>query len=422
MNKILHITTTLKGGAGKVPELYAAELDRLGHESKILVKCDADDKLVSYFKSKYLSFSIYCIKILTLIIQKCNGIFGSSVLIDKYCFYNTSERYLSLSAKKILKKVEFTPDIIMIYWVANFINAKTIHDLYRLTNAKIVMVLTDMGPLTGGCHFAWDCKGYTSNCQNCPVLEDSVFFTKHAQKNLASRKKYLEGIPIEIISVKGEVLDQVNKSKLFGDSLVHDRNIPVELNFDNCKLNVREKYHISDDKKVFFCAAANVKDARKGFDVLIKALNLVHESISDKERENIVFLFAGHLADSILSSIPFTTYNLGFVDYTDELPAIFNCADAYISPSIQDSGPYLVNLSIGAGCPVISFNIGVAKDLVRDGISGYKANNVTAIGLSECILKFNSMDQKGRAGMRDKCKEIAGSELNWDNFFNGILN
>jgi len=56
-----------------------------------------------------------------------------------------------------------------------------------------------------------------------------------------------------------------------------------------------------------------------------------------------------------------------------KLMEVYKAADLFISSSVEDSGPLMVNQSIAAGTPVAAFNVGVANDLVIDGKTGVLA-------------------------------------------------
>jgi len=66
------------------------------------------------------------------------------------------------------------PNAIFIYWASGFINAKLIHDLATKTKARIYILMIDNAPITGGCHYPWECKGYENDCSNCPAIQSKL--------------------------------------------------------------------------------------------------------------------------------------------------------------------------------------------------------------------------------------------------------
>jgi len=73
-------------------------------------------------------------------------------------------------ANRLFDMIGFKPDVIVAHWVSSFFTAKDLCDLNRVSGVPIVWYLMDMAPLTGGCHYAWDCNGFTEKCGNCPAL------------------------------------------------------------------------------------------------------------------------------------------------------------------------------------------------------------------------------------------------------------
>ena len=91
--------------------------------------------------------------------------------------------------------------------------------------------------------------------------------------------------------------------------------------------------------------------------------------------------------------MPFESKYLGYLDNNYAIASAYQAADVFICPSIEDSGPMMINQSIMCGTPVVSFEMGVSVDLVITGETGYRAkikdSGDMAQGISE-ILKLNS--------------------------------
>lgn len=64
--------------------------------------------------------------------------------------------------------------------------------------------------------------------------------------------------------------------------------------------------------------------------------------------------------------------NIGFVD-TAGLVDCYRRADLFLSLSLADAGPSMINQAMLCGCPVVAFDNGAAMDLVENGITGYKS-------------------------------------------------
>ena len=66
----------------------------------------------------------------------------------------------------------------------------------------------------------------------------------------------------------------------------------------------------------------------------------------------------------------------------------------FISSSIEDSGPVMINESIMCGTPVISFQMGVAENLIIDDETGYIVKLKNIRDLANSIEKVINLDDK----------------------------
>ena len=65
-------------------------------------------------------------------------------------------------------------------------------------------------------------------------------------------------------------------------------------------------------------------------------------------------------------------------------------ANGYLFPSLEPFGIAPVE-ALAAGCPVIAYGVGGARDYVKDGKNGILFEPQTAVALAEAILKFEKM-------------------------------
>ncbi|HEY5124202.1 MAG TPA: glycosyltransferase [Ignavibacteria bacterium] len=98
-----------------------------------------------------------------------------------------------------------------------------------------------------------------------------------------------------------------------------------------------------------------------------------------------MLLIAEREIEAIADSLPFEYLYLGYVDNTFGIASAFQAADVFVCPSIEDSGPIMINQSIMCGTPVVVFEMGVATDLVETGITGFRAKNKD---VQKCHMEF----------------------------------
>ena len=299
------------------------------------------------------------------------------------CFFNLGSCF-EVNAKSILRKAGFIPDIIFLGGIDYFISPKTIYDLYQLTKAKIVICMVDAHILGGGCHYPCECKQYETGCSECPAIPNK----KVASSLYQEKMKYLNSIPFILVGSNYDLMRAKNVPFLQNKERMPVFNIPV-IPFILKKEEARQKIGIPKNSFVILSGADSVNDIRKGFRHIIDALKIF--SKNNTGQSEIVFIAMGKDDfNDELNIDKMTIVKPGFVDL-ELLYTYFYASDIFISASIDDSGPVMINYSIACGVPVVSFPTGVAIDLVIPSKTGYIAKQGDSYSLAEGINLFYNM-------------------------------
>lgn len=410
---ILNLAISDSGGAGQVSSNTNRFFIERGYNSVLVVKeTELNDKNVIAF-SRSLSPGSF--------IFRCKSCFQKALRLfrrffpleinENFSFHGIHERKKHVSAKKILRSIPFKPDVIIIYWVSDFINTKTIYDLEKLSGAKILWVMTDNAPMTGGCHYPWECKGFESDCKNCPAILTSSK-KNLAEKNLAFKKKY---IPKNIELFVGSTSDyfRASKSTLFSDKKIKWIFPPIDENkfCPGSKVDARSYFGINPGKKVIFYGASEFRYTRKGgkhfLDAMLQLKNLQTEGKSFID--DLVILIAGRDWQKNFENTELPVTDVGYLN-EDELIKAYQAADVFISPSIEDSGPAMVLQSVMCGTPVVAFNTGIAMDIVKKGETGYLAQLADSHDLANGIMYMLTLSQKELNDISTNCRQLALSK------------
>lgn len=89
----------------------------------------------------------------------------------------------------------------------------------------------------------------------------------------------------------------------------------------------------------------------------------------------------------------------------EELRSLYQGARALIQPGIEDFGINVVE-AMACGCPVIAFGSGGSKETVREGVSGFFFNDLTAQSLRETVDKARGF-QFNTADIRETTREYS---------------
>jgi glycosyltransferase involved in cell wall biosynthesis len=155
-----------------------------------------------------------------------------------------------------------------------------------------------------------------------------------------------------------------------------------------------------------FFGSHNLDDPRKGMDLLLSALRSLSAD-GTLRGSDVRLLVAGNCSDRAeLDALGCPVHLLGYVN-TNTLAQAYSAADFFVCPSIEDSGPMMVNEAMMSGTPVVGFPIGVLPDLVIDNETGVLAARKDAESLAMALANVLAWDESRRTSAREFCRRTA---------------
>jgi glycosyltransferase involved in cell wall biosynthesis len=284
-------------------------------------------------------------------------------------------------------------DVVVLHSITRLLTVREIRSIHEHYRAPLVWALADQAPLTGGCHYSYDCDGYTARCGRCPQLA-SDREDDRSRTVLERRLELLSPLPIVFAAASSGVENWVRRSAAFGHHRVE--RIPaisddrVFRPFD--RRAARDLLEVPQDASVVLLGAGNLVHPRKGVvDYAVPALRLLDEP-------RLFVLTVGARGDELELACP--SRALGPLSDPVAIALAYQAADAYLCPTIADAGPLMIPESLLCGTPVVAFDVGYAVDLVRDGETGYVVRSREPRDLATALHEL-----LGRAGeMRDACR------------------
>ena len=350
--KILHINTSLSGGAGIAASRHNEAMRLYGIDSQLLTLDLCDKKgLISYHltqmqKNVYKSKMAVLHKLTRLVVKK---IAWHWPIFD----FDLSD----------IKEVQ-EADVIYIHWVNDFLSFKAINKLLK-TKKRVIWYMHDMWPITGGCHSSFDCHGYESNCKNCPQMKALKFLASY---QLAMKRKEWANIENFYLAAPSNWLcDCMKKSAVFRNNKIFCCPNVIDINVfkPQDKFLVREKFDLPQNKKLILFSVMGIKNPYKGTEYLIDAL--CH--ISDEDCEFVV------LGKAEKEDFPITIrdriHAIGFVSNQELMAQLYNTADLLVITSMADNFPNAVIEAMACGVPAVGFATGGIKDQIKHQWNGY---------------------------------------------------
>ncbi len=321
----------------------------------------------------------------------------------EYCFFQQQRNSFVRETDDIRRYFPFKPDVIVAHWVSNFVTIEMLYKLSKEDGIPIVWYLLDMAPLTGGCHYAWNCKGYTSRCGNCPALYS------HQEKDLSfnslmEKKKFIREMNITFVAGSFWLENQSRNAVITEGKRIEKILLAVdpEIFKPSSKVNARNVFGLPIDKKIVFFAANSWEESRKGIKYVLELINLFSEKYPS-EFESCLFVGAGRDDDRNTFDGTQNFYHLGYLGNDQLLATAYQAADLFLSPSVEDSGPMMINEALMVGTPVVSFRMGVAPDLVYEGKTGYIAELGDVEGLMAGMRKILNLGEQEKAALKNNC-------------------
>lgn len=312
---------------------------------------------------------------------------------------------------RILNKIDDDYDIVIIYFWQGLLSYHTVEAIYKKMKKppKVIFMNADYFTMTGGCHFMGDCTNYIQGCGQCPMLR-----FKH--KNDFTSWNVKERIRINakikpIVRVNTYMKSFFEKSPVMQSGAYLIKNFmlldlerfkPIDRDICNSKLQI----NIDRNKFVILFGCQGLNEDRKGIKYLLETLDLIYDKLSKKERANVVVMTIGKDSSSISDKIHFTQKHLGYINIED-LPYVYALADVFVSPSINDAGPSMVNQSIACGTPVVSFEMGSALDVIKGTGAGICVPLKDVNKMANAILKIIHLSSEERNKIRHKCRQVA---------------
>jgi glycosyltransferase involved in cell wall biosynthesis len=416
MNILLFNTHNPYREAGAVSLDLFNQLKRKGHNVRLLVNSydSGYNEGITSVETKFLfDKRIFFEKLNWRLnkVKKALRLHKSKISDPDYHFFQVNERKSVYNTDSLLKKARIRPDIIILLYTKGFVNARNIFEINQKTKAPVFWLLYDMAPFTGGCHYAWECKGYQNSCGNCPgIFSDDPHDITY--ENLLYKKNYLDKTNIQIITGSEWQDRQVRESTLFKTRTIHKILLSIDSSVFKPldKKTVRSELGLTTDKKVIFFGAVVLTQKRKGMSYLLESLKLLKEKTEHPDsilKDNILLLIAGNGIDNIADLLPYEFHYMGKTDNTYGIASAYQAADVFLCPSIEDSGPMMINQSLMCGTPVVSFEMGVALDLVKSGKTGYMARLRDSNDMAHGLYNILSLDIKDYKKISEKCRELA---------------
>lgn len=382
--KIIHLATTNAGGAGIAATRIHNLLTEMGHESHLYVQhkeldsqnttelCNKGGQGKKYmvkmrFERKFAKF---------LKRNQKDTDWQRFRKDDVYCYNDYDEENKEGFFPGLENKIDLeNVDVIFVHQIIGFLNTYDVKRLYDRTHARVIFTMMDMAPVTGGCHYAWDCRKFFTTCFNCPALPYELNTRSHFQ--LEAKAQNILYMNAEIMSNADYDLDFAKNSAVpFSKYWKYFYPVDEEV-FTPIEIKKEE------NTKYLFSIANFANDVRKGFTYVLQTLINLDKKIPDGQKVKMLCLAPSLFDGYKFEKVEFEKF--GFCKNVNDLAKVYNKADVFMCTSVEDSAPMMLEEALLCGVPTVSFDVGTAKQFIKDGKNGYVAERFNALDMAEKV-------------------------------------
>jgi glycosyltransferase involved in cell wall biosynthesis len=270
------------------------------------------------------------------------------------------------------------PDVVSIH---NLHNAATFGWSFRFVElaaalAPVFVTLHDMWSFTGRCAYNGACRRFETECDaSCPTPGEYPAWPSRAiAAEYRLRRSVLDAFPsITAIAPSRWIAAEAQRG-MWRTHRVEVVPYGVDLSVFRpvSRSEARRRLGIPERANVVLFAVQHFADARKGTPFLVEVMRRAGRSA--------VFVAMGAGAGRLSGVMP-----LGWIGDDEQKALVYNAADVMVHAATEDNLPNTVIEAIACGTPVVAFDVGGVGEIVRPGVSGWLAAEVSDAALSHTL-------------------------------------
>lgn len=286
-------------------------------------------------------------------------------------------------------------DVIHLHWVnQGMLSLKDIRKILE-SGKPVVWTMHDIWPATAICHYTRGCEAFQTECSHCPLMSGVLDFSHRVW---LKKQRMLLGQCVTYVACSQWLADEARKSALLKGQVVTSIPNPIDTHVfrPQDKQEARRALNLPTDKRIILFVSQRVTDPRKGMGYFVDAVAKLVEKHPEMKQDTVVAILGGH-AEDVASQLSLPACPLGYVSNPKRIVEVYNSADVFVLPSLEDNLPNTLMESMACGVPCVGFQVGGIPEMIDHRQNGY-------------VARFRDVDDLA-AGIRYVLDEADYSEL-----------
>ena len=385
MRVLIVNTSERTGGAAVAANRLMEALKNNGVKAKMLVRDKETDSLtVCGLKAKWRA--------------QCNFLWERLVIWLHLCMKRDHlfEIDIANCGVDVTTLPEFQEaDVIHLHWVnQGMLSLKNIRKILE-SGKPVVWTMHDIWPATAICHYARGCEAFQTECCHCPLMSGGLDFSHRVW---LKKQRMLQGQRVTYVACSQWLADEARKSALLRGQVVTSIPNPIDTHVfrPQDKQEARRALNLPTDKRIILFVSQRVTDPRKGMSYFVDAVAMLAEKHPEMKQDTVVAILGGH-AEDVASQLSLPACPLGYVSNPKRIVEVYNSADVFVLPSLEDNLPNTLMESMACGVPCVGFQVGGIPEMIDHRQNGY-------------VARFRDVDDLA-AGIRYVLEEADYAEL-----------
>ena len=277
----------------------------------------------------------------------------------------------------------------------------------------VVVTLHDAWLLAGHCAHSLGCQRWETGCGRCPDLDvyppirrDGTRINWRRKKRIVDACQLYVTTPCEWLRVKA--LASLLSGAIKASRVIHNG---VDLNvFQPAdRRAARASLELPEEADIVMCAANGLKGNKfKDYGTLVGAVT----RLAHRRRRPLICLAVGDGGETVTDG----NMSVRFVPFDSDVAkvaALYNAADVYVHPAVEDTFPTSILEAMACGRPVVASNVGGIPEQIDHNVSGFlcEPRQPEALAtLLERLLEDAALQRRIGASARRQAEMYFGRE------------